>query len=198
MASFVHAPERPMKAVIVPGMFQRDGGLNSIGRMLPRLRQLGYTAELIDPGFWHVLRLYFGRRFNMDQKVSRALWNADLIIGHSFGAVIIDRALRLLPITDKERVLVLVNPSLNADTDVPETVKHRFVMFSRSDLLVRLSGWLPFLRLGRMGAIGYTGESEKNSNIDITQELDFAEHSDWENADKYAQWAHELRISVIT
>lgn len=177
-----------MKAVLVHGMFTKDGGKSSIGRLAPALEAQGFEVALVNCGWWGLLRVLFGDRFRTDKKVLHAVWDADLVIAHSRGAVVTHRALSLLPVTQRKRVLALFSPALNNDIGPPASVDHRFVYFSEKDKLVKLSTYIPFRMMGRLGATGFQGQHPRNTDINETFRIG-SDHSGWFkglNAEHYA------------
>ena len=183
-----------MKVVLVHGMFVSDGGRSTVGRLVKPLEYLGYEVEQVMIGFWSLFRMYFGSKWQVTQNLVKSFWDADVIITHSMGAMMTERALRVLPVADRKRLLFHFGPSLNKNKRVPHAISWRWVFHSERDVVVKSSGWLPFLMLGRMGQKG-ADKMPRNTNINRTLQVG-RQHSDGyfggPNAKRYAERVHTL------
>jgi hypothetical protein len=169
-----------MRIALFHGMFVRDGGNRSIKRLKPHLEAMGHTVTNVELGFWGLLRTYFGSRTKTHKKVIKACTEHDVLVTHSRGALVVEEALELLPNIPLKRrdrpLLIHLSGSLDHDKAVPDYVAHRYVLHSKEDTIIKFSRLLPFLGMGDMGARGFTGNDRRNTNVDVTQQVQ-GEHS---------------------
>lgn len=164
--------------VLVHGWNVRDGGAKTVDTLESYLVKNGWTVDKdsADYGFifWRMLS-FLGRWFKTKGIVKRlvpAMEKADLIITHSNGANFANRALKLLEIKHiNTKIVVHISPALNKCTKIPPAVKAQLVLHTRWDSAVNLAKWIPFSRWGNMGAVGYAGTDQRNTNIDRTNKV---------------------------
>jgi len=110
------------------------------------------------------------------------LKNGDSIIGHSFGAVVINDTLRLLsehnynnpenPI--KLNKVYLFNAALHTDTHLnTEHVSKIYVFYDKKDWILKLATLLPDSIMGNMGQVGAKILNSRIENIEIEDEAPF-------------------------
>ena len=185
-----------MNIAIVHGMFVRNGGKHSVQRLVIHLERAGHEVKVIRYGFWGIIRVYLGNKHKTTVHLVQELWNADVIITHSRGATVTERALRKMPRWTPKYLLFHLSPSLNRNTDPPRNVLHRWVYHSAGDFIVKVSRFLPFLEMGDMGAFGYNGISRHNTNVDVTKVIG-EEHSDgWFRGQNAATTARRIDYEI--
>lgn len=186
------------RVALFHGMFVRDGGTKSIKKLVPHFEALGYTVVNVELGFWGLLRTYFGRRTKTHEKVLEACVDADILVTHSRGALVVEEALDLLPqfpIKLRHRpVLFHLSGSLDHDKDPPDFVKHRWVCYSTEDTIIKISKRLPWLGMGDMGARGYTGDSEFSTNRDWTNQVRGEHSHGYFRGTKAAQTVYRINL----
>lgn len=171
-----------MKLVLVHGFNVKDKGRNTTDRLAPYARANDLKID-IDEGDYGYFNLFMIRWFKAYLKsrviyrLAKAFEDADIIITHSNGANFAIQALDLLPaVYNNTKIVIHISPALNSGTPIPCAVKAQLVLYTPHDGWVKLASYLPLHPWGRMGARGYTGTSNKNTN----QENDAVKkHSDW-------------------
>lgn len=166
-----------MKAVLIHGLLSRYGGRKSLGQLVPFLEEAGFEVELFKYGFWGVLRHYFGDIEQDGKRCAEMIEDADLIITHSHGAVMMEYADKHIKTYHVPRVLVQFSPAQDMDKQAPYSVVARFTLHTRRDGWVRLARYLPFSRMGGAGCYGYDDPMVDSYNIDYT--LHISSHSAW-------------------
>ncbi len=172
-----------MKFVLVHGFNIRDGGRGTIDQLAPLIRDAGYEVDVDEADYGHfniwMIRLKKSKiRQRVLYRLARSFETADVIITHSNGANFTTQALLMLPAEfNNTKIVIHISPALDTDTEIPLAVKHQLVLYTPHDKAVRLSSWIPFnFPWGRMGAKGYTGEDNRNTNM---KEAEVKGHSLW-------------------
>lgn len=172
-----------MKFALVPGFNVRDGGANTVDRLAPFIwadEDWEVDCDEADYGYFNLFMIrWFKRkhRARMLYRLAEAFEDADVIITHSNGAHFTTQALNMLPPHhNNEKIVVHISPALNSSTPIPEAVKAQLVLHTPHDGWVRLASFLPLHPWGRMGARGYTGDSNKNTNVEMAE---VRTHSGW-------------------
>lgn len=162
---------RPIKGrvILVHGFNVRDGGRNSIDRLIPFILKKGYDVTEYDYGF----RLLLGVRFRSKadaQGLIDLYRPGDIVIGHSNGGHLIALAIEKgLPV----KHVVMIHPALNKNWEPPpmHPVEQIHVYYSGQDIATWAAKFLPFHKWGAMGTVGPTsldarliGHKEKQSH----------------------------------
>jgi hypothetical protein len=163
-----------MKIVLVHGFNVRDGGRYTVDMLAPLIRNAGFSIDLDegDYGFFNIWMIRFRKsrtRQRVLHKLAKAFETADVIITHSNGANFTTQALDMMGTEYNNKLLVIhISPALDRNTEIPNAVRHQLVLHTPHDKAVRLSSWLWFHPWGRMGAKGYNGTDNRNTNIEVT------------------------------
>lgn len=171
-----------MNIVSIHGFNVRDGGSRTIDRLGPFAIYDGYLFDYdeADYGFfnlWMVRLIRRKLRARVLHRIANAIENADVIITHSNGANFATQALDMLGAEhNNSKIVIHISPALDKDTPIPLAVKSQLVMFTPNDFWVKLSSWIPLHPWGRMGARGYSGDDNRNTN---QENKDVKSHSGW-------------------
>ena len=183
-----------MRFVLVHGFNVKDGGARTVDQLVPYLEFAGHEVDKDegDYGFFNIWMVRFKRsklRKRVMHRLAIAFEKADVIITHSNGANFTTQALDLLDAKFNNTKLVIhISPALDRDTEIPNAVRQQLVMFTPHDKAVRLSSWLWFHPWGRMGAKGYKGEDNRNTNL---KDDTIKGHSNWfKKAFVRSTWRH--------
>lgn len=171
------------RVVFLHGWNVKDGGEGTVDTLVPFFNEWGWDTDKdeADYGFifWRMLSIV-GRALFTKKIIKRivpALEKADLIITHSNGANFATRALKLLPEEmHNTKVVVHFSPALNKKTKIPPAVKSQLVVHTRHDKAVKAAKFLLLSNWGNMGAVGYMGYDQRNTNLDATNFI--RDHSD--------------------
>jgi hypothetical protein len=175
-----------MKFVLVHGFNVRDGGLHTVDQLAPLITDAGYDVNLDegDYGFFNIWMVRFRKsktRQRVLYRLAKAFETADVIITHSNGANFTTQALEMLtPDHNNSKLIIHISPALDRDTPIPLAVHHQLVLYTPHDKAVRFSSWLLFHPWGRMGAKGYSGNDNRNTNRKDTA---VKGHSSWFKVD---------------
>lgn len=171
-----------MKFVLVHGFNVKDGGRHTVDMLAPYIITAGHKVDLDegDYGFFNIWMVRFKRsrtRQRVLHKLAKAFETADVIITHSNGANFATQALDMMGTEFNNKVMVIhISPALDRDTEIPNAVKNQLVLYTPHDKAVRLSSWLLFHPWGRMGAKGYSGNDNRNTNLEVPA---VKGHSSW-------------------
>lgn len=160
-----------MKFVLVHGFNVRDGGKGTVDQLGWLIRDDGHEVDVDegDYGFFSIWMVRFRKsrtRQRVLYRLARSFETADVIITHSNGANFTTQALDMLaPEFNNTKLVIHISPALDTDTPIPLAVKKQLVMFTPHDKWVRLSTFLLFHPWGRMGAKGYSGNDNRNTNL---------------------------------
>jgi hypothetical protein len=143
-------------AITVHGFNVADRGRRTTGALHAPLADAGISASAFATEERGLLDVRTRSAKNA-RKLAARVRPGHLLIGHSDGCHLIDRACWYLSaIGAPRRVLcVYLNPALDVDTPLAPNVAGCLVMHTRSDWVVLLSSWLVGHRWGRMGRSGY-------------------------------------------
>jgi hypothetical protein len=154
-------------ATLIHGFNVKDGGASTIQRLAPYLGNSGIPCRN-HPYGWVFLARAWGTWWTT--KFARRIAATDqarVLIAHSHGCnLAVEAVWRGHP----AEMIVMINPALNADADVPSSVKRVLVYHWPRDLATTAAAWLPFHRWGNMGAVGYTGQDERFRSINAQDE----------------------------
>jgi len=171
-----------MKFVLVHGFNVKDAGAHTVDKLAPYIIEANHEVD-VDEGDYGYFNLFMIRllksktRQRVLYRLGKAFETADVIIFHSNGSNFGTQALDLLPPEyNNTKVVVHISPAINSSTPIPNAVKAQLVLYTPHDGWVKLASYLPLHPWGRMGARGYTGESNKNTNI---MDARIKKHSDW-------------------
>jgi len=162
-----------MKFVLVHGFNVKDGGRHTVDMLAPYIINAGHKVDLDegDYGFFNIWMVRFRRsrtRQRVLHRLAKAFETADVIITHSNGANFTTQALDMMEKEFNNKVLIIhISPALDRDTEIPNAVKNQLVLFTPHDKYVKLSSWLLFHPWGRMGAKGYSGNDNRNLNMEV-------------------------------
>jgi len=164
--------------VLVHGFNVRDGGKKSIDQLAPYLEQLGWEVDKdsADYGWWGLLMVWAFPKKKIENRLIKAFSTADMVLTHSNGANFATRALGRMNGFHVPKVVQHFSPALDRDTPVPEGVKKEFIFFSKRDIIVALSKYLPAMPWGSAGSKGKIGIGPYQ-NLNYTDKIEH--HSDW-------------------
>lgn len=171
-----------MKFVLVHGFNIRDGGKKTVDQLAPLIRNAGYNVDLDegDYGFFNIWMVRFRKsrtRQRVLYRLAKAFETADVIITHSNGANFTTQALDMMGHEyNNTKLVVHISPALDRDTEIPNAVHHQLVLYTPHDRYVKLSSWFLFHPWGRMGAKGYSGNDNRNTNL---EDNSIKGHSHW-------------------
>lgn len=151
---------------LLHGFNVRDGGKNTVGRLLPYLP----NSRVINYGWVGFLGTIFFND-NIAKMVKSQLTHDCTVIGHSNAADIIHRAL-LLNDCPRIKRLVLVRPALDGDVSFGDNVERVDVFHHKDDAPVGLAKYIPFHKWGSMGEHGYSGDDKNVVNHDEEEIFD--------------------------
>jgi len=179
-----------MHFVDVHGFNVRDGGDNTINQNIPFILDAGHTVDK-DEGAYGYFNLFMVSLTRSKQRqrvlfrLAEAFKKADVIWTHSNGQNFANQALDMLPAKyNNTKIVIATSPAANRNTPIPQAVKAQLVMYTPCDMAVRLATYIPFSRWGRMGAFGYNGDDNRNTNY---KDKSIRGHSAWwrsENIEK--------------
>lgn len=152
------------KAHIVHGFNVDDAGMSTTDVLMLPLATLGYEPVQHDYGWQGPIgTLLFNR--SIAEGIVPHVSKGDIGVGHSNGCAILSRVVEKGAQLDG---LVFINPALDNDWTPPEHVKWVRVYHSTNDKAVQIAKYIPFVRWGDMGRVGYTGKDTRVQNIDIS------------------------------
>ena len=89
---------------------------------------------------------------------------------------------------NNDKLVIHISPALDKDTPIPLSVRAQLVLFTPNDFWVKLSSWIPTHPWGRMGARGYKGDDNRNTNH---EDDTVKSHSGWFHVEHVGKtWAH--------
>jgi pimeloyl-ACP methyl ester carboxylesterase len=144
------------KIYLIHGFNVGDEGLDTTDSIRPYLEELGYQIIELDYGHYHVLRVKLCNN-GLARLISKMIEPGSTCIGHSNGCAIIYEACKLgAPFKN----VVLVNPALDSNTDIPGQVKKIQVWYSPHDRVTWIAKFIPNFIWGSQGSTGYTGKAD--------------------------------------
>lgn len=180
----------------------RSDGSMSTDLLLLHLRVKGFDTLDINYPRVSLLKIPFLRLrcvVNRDAKrIVRAHRKDDCIIGHSYGCLLIHRAMQL---GAKFDTVIWFAPAIDKDMKIPEFgCKRLFVIYNEGDRAMGFAKRLKFHAFGEMGRTGYVGPTDDRViNIkDISSVEDGFNHShyfDNPNIDIWANWVKTVLTS---
>jgi hypothetical protein len=183
-----------MNIVVVHGFNVTDGGEHTVDKLGPFAIDEGYSFDYdeADYGFFNLWMVRLTKkklRRRVIYRIARAIEKADIIITHSNGANFATQALEMLSSEyNNSKIVIHISPALDKDTPIPLAAKAQLVMHTPHDFWVRLSSWIPIHPWGRMGARGYSGEDNRNTNM---EDPEIKGHSAWFHVEHVATtWRH--------
>lgn len=153
-----------MIAILIHGFNVRDGGRATVGKLRPFFARRQIPYVMVNYGWFGIGRTYIKNRKIAGQvalacEAAQRVGEKVAVVGHSNGCAIAHCAAeRFGAQIDK---LVYINPALEKDTPLPESVNSLDVWHSPGDHAVKLSKWLPQHPWGEMGATGYQGPEDQ-------------------------------------
>lgn len=165
-----------MRVVLVHGFNVRDKGKNSVDRLAEHFPDTwSVDKDEADYGFFNLWMVRFARRGAI-RRIAEALQDADAVVAHSNGCNYVMKALKFVRKQDKLKVFFL-SPAVNRTTRFPKIVERAFVYFTKVDVWVFLSGFIPFHPWGWMG---YQGPKTEDPRIEAHDYTDLVgSHSGW-------------------
>lgn len=111
-------------------------------------------------------------------------------VGHSNGCALLIKAAELgAPF----KRLILINPALDSDAELPPQIEKCLVLANRHDHIVRAASVLPWHSWGAMGKTGYTGKDKRYTNIFTDETLSVKGHGAvFEKPQQVAQYINEF------
>ena len=170
-----------MIVILIHGYNVWDGGRATVGRLAPFFNARGIAHFAVNYGHFGLLETRF-KNIRVAKRVALACRAAVdqtvIVVGHSNGCAIAHLAASEFgaPI-DKA---VYINPALEKDMPLPESVRALDVWHSPSDAPVKISKWLLPARMrpwGEMGATGYQGVEDCRI-VNYNKETDYPVRSD--------------------
>ena len=171
-----------MKIVLVHGFNVKDGGRNTVDKLIPFIRSAGHVVDKDegDYGFFNIWMIRLFKSYLKSRvlyRLARAFETADVIITHSNGAHFTTQALDMMGAEyNNTKVVIHISPALNAKTPIPNAVKGMRILYTKHDFWVKLSSFIPWHPWGRMGAVGYKGKDNKGSSVSNHA---VKKHSNW-------------------
>lgn len=150
-----------MDFVLAHGFNVKDGGKNTIDRLKKPLIDDGHKIQEADSGYNFLGRVRLCNR-NYAEIIAGMTTEGSVGIGHSNGcALLIDAARRGAGFSK----LILINPALDRDTELPPEIDECLVIANRTDSVVTTSRFLLWHPWGDMGRVGYTGTDKRYTTI---------------------------------
>ena len=152
---------------LVHGFNVKDGGEDTIDRLLPYIESEGLVVAQHDYGYLRI-RGVLRKNKIIAAKIKNYLSERDVAIGHSNGCAILVKSLQQGAILDK---LILINPALDKHFEFPSSVNEIHVFHNKYDKAVVAAKWLRKLVFwrnsflwGEMGNTGYKGDDKRVTN----------------------------------
>lgn len=144
------------RAGLVHGWNVGDQGQGTTGGLRPHLERAGYQVFEYNTGWRFLSGIRFGHE-RRAKRLARMIQPGDLLIGHSDGCNIINRACWHLAASGEHKpaAVVYLNPALDRDTQLAPQVQGALVFHTRSDNVLWLAQKLPLHPWGGMGRYGY-------------------------------------------
>lgn len=183
-----------MRVHLVHGFNVSDGGANTTDRLTPYFEVNGHEVIQHDYGWFGFLSVRF-RNHSVAEKIAKATTGEgyDVGVGHSNGCAILLDAASM----GKFDGLILINPALDRDADIPDGVRWVHVYHNSGDKPVKWAKWLPMHPWGDMGRVGYCGMDGRVMNFSGDRlEPRLSGHSDIFSPDKLPVWGSRLAAWV--
>lgn len=152
-------PER--RCHILHGFNVRDNGKTTVARLIPELTRNGIQCVQHKWGWRGLFGTWFFNKKLVD-RLMEDMNDGDDVIGHSDGGNI---AFWAAERGAKFRRMLMINPAIDNDKELPKQVELCVVFHDPKDLTVRVSAWIPFNRWGRGGATGLLSKDPRIVNI---------------------------------
>lgn len=156
-----------IKCHLVHGFNVKDGGEDTIDRLLPYLEENKLVVVQHDYGYLRI-RGVLRKNKAIAAKIKNHLGCHDVAIGHSNGCAILVKSLQQGATLDK---LILINPALDKRFEFPDSVNEIHVFHNKHDKAVVAAKWLRKLVFwrnsflwGEMGNTGYKGDDKRVTN----------------------------------
>ena len=187
-----------MKIVLVHGFNVKDKGARTVDTLVPFIRNAGHEVDTDegDYGYFNIWMVRFTKsktRQRVLHRLAKAFETADVVITHSNGANFFTQAADMLDINYNNKLMVIhISPALDCDSEIPMSVKQQLVLCTTHDKAVKASSLLLLHPWGRMGAKGYQGSDNRNTNV---KDDSIPGHSDWFKAGFLTStWGHCARF----
>jgi hypothetical protein len=178
-----------MRVVLVHGFNVRDKGARTVDRLVPFLpKNWDIDTDTADYGFFNLWMVRFARRKAI-RRIAKALKEADIVVAHSNGCNYVLKALELLTCERKIKVFFF-SPAVNRSTRFPDRVKKAWVYFTKVDVWVFLSAFIPFHPWGWMGYLGPKPGDDRVIPKNHTDAV--GSHSGWFSEDTVEIYAEEI------
>lgn len=147
---------------LVHGFNVKDGGAGTTDRFIPLMEERGHQYYEIDYGWMGLAGVRMCNK-RIAKAASRLVQPGSIGIGHSNGCAILMRMAEYGAPFDG---LILINPALDKDRELPEHINWANVYHNRGDKPVKGAKFLPGHPWGEMGNTGYQGDDERYVNFD--------------------------------
>lgn len=117
----------------------------------------GFDVKIFTYGYAYALLTWFQNPIRA-RKLAEKLHNGDVVIGHSNGCDIIQRASNLRPFMHLKGAFFF-NPALDPDATLGCSFDYVKVIHNSGDVAVKIAKLFPAHPWGEMGAVGYQGIS---------------------------------------
>ncbi|RKZ86756.1 MAG: hypothetical protein DRQ39_05350 [Gammaproteobacteria bacterium] len=161
-----------MDLVFVHGFNVHDGGADTLDTLKPYLKD-DHTILEADYGWIGLAGVkIFGKK--IARVIAGMTPNGAIGVGHSNGCMELIRACEYgAPFSQ----LILINPALDNDINMPLQVGRIDVLHNLEDDVVTMAKWYPFSYWGDMGRVGYTGNDTRVHNHETQQIFNVEGHS---------------------
>lgn len=159
-------PKLRGRAWILHGFNVRDGGAGSVDKLIPALVGADFEVEEFDYGWLGPVGvdLLDGR---LARLLAKLVHPGDVCVAHSNGCCIAQLAAEAgAPFA----VMTFISPALDRDAVLPPQVGARHVWHTPSDEWVTKARWIPFVKWGDMGAVGYIGPTDGGRTVNFNGE----------------------------
>ncbi len=145
------------KAHLIHGFNVFDGGLGTVGRLIPYLPDR-YEPSMFVYGWKGLFTIWAGYNKILAKDLLNEVGIYDVVIGHSNGCAIIARALEAGMVCKQ---VVLIHPALDRDWEPPVDCgcQRIDVYYSSRDIATRAARLIPWHRWGGMGTYGPDSDS---------------------------------------
>lgn len=165
-----------MRVVLVHGFNVRDKGVQTVDRLAPFFpKEWKVDKDQADYGFFNLWMVRFRKRGAI-RRIAEALEGADAVVAHSNGGNYVMKAMKFLHGESKLKVF-FISPAVNRTAKWPKIVEKAVVYYTKVDVWVFLSSFLPFHPWGRMGQAGPKTKDIRVEGRDYTDIV--GSHSGW-------------------
>lgn len=139
---------------LIHGYRTRNGGQDDVGRMSPYFAEAGLRVKILDYGFLDEFQTFMCND-NLAKALARTLIPDSLVVAFSNGGALVHRMAEQGAVFDR---VCLVNPALDKDKTIARAnLIHTW--YSPSDMATGVAKFIPFVRWGDQGRVGYAGSN---------------------------------------